>query len=658
MKFILTFFSCVWSCTSNAQQINTVDFKSISAKLSFKPDSSQVNGLATVAFKILKPTDSIVIDAKKMKIIGLSDLKRKVNFDYNGKQIVYKSKFKVGETYHLEIYYTAQPKKALYFIDWNKDMKHPEYNPQIWTQGQGKYTSNWLPSIDDMNDKILFDFSITFDDEFEVIANGMLTNRFINTDNIVWKYQMKQPMSSYLVALSIGKYSVYKETSKSGIPLEMFYYPKDSLKVESTYRYSKQMFDFLEAEIGVPYPWKNYKQVPVKDFLYSGMENTSCTIFSDAFVVDDIQFNDKNYVNVNAHELAHQWFGDLVTETEGKHHWLQEGFATYYALLAEKSVFGEAYYFETLYDYALELKAQNDAGQTSVVMSPKASSATFYKKGAIVLHLLREKVGDKTFKLAVKNYLEAFQFKNVETKNFIAEVEATSEENLTQFVDLWLKDGTFHFNLVEESLLKSDFYQEYNVSDCEAMTSKCKDWLKAPISDRAKAKLIQQQPQLINKNTFKNPLKVRQAISGTLQTIPTNLQLEFESLLEDDSYQTQEVALYKLWANFPEKRPIYLDKMALVTGDNTKNIKLLWLALALNTENYKVEEKQAIYEELVNYTNPVYNFNIRQVAFTYLRDMNAFNAIALKHLEIASKHHNWRFRSFCSKLLKQLKKVD
>ena len=137
---------------------------------------------------------------------------------------------------------------------------------------------------------------------------------------------MQQPMSSYLVALAIGKYHKRAETSKSGIPLELYYYPEDSLKFEPTYRYTKQIFGFLETEIGVPYPWQNYKQVPVKDFLYAGMENTGTTIFADSFVIDSIAFIDKNYVNVNAHELAHQWFGNLVTETSGTHHWLQEGF--------------------------------------------------------------------------------------------------------------------------------------------------------------------------------------------------------------------------------------------------------------------------------------------------------------------------------------------
>ncbi len=131
----------------------------------------------------------------------------------------------------------------MYFIDWDYDGG----KRQIWTQGQGKYTSNWLPSFDDMNDKIEFDLNIEFDKNYQVIANGELTNKQINDSTITWHYDMQQPMSSYLVALALGKYDKKIEYSKSGIPLEMYYYPEDSLKFEPTYRYTKKMFDFLEV---------------------------------------------------------------------------------------------------------------------------------------------------------------------------------------------------------------------------------------------------------------------------------------------------------------------------------------------------------------------------------------------------------------------------
>jgi aminopeptidase N len=285
-----------------------------------------------------------------------------------------------------------------------------------------------------------FDLSVVAPKNYQVISNGkMISKRETPTYNL-WQFDMQKPMSSYLVALVIGKYDKKVVHSKSGIPLEMYYYPEDSLKVEPTYRYSKQMFDFLEEEIGVTYPWQNYKQVPVKDFLYAGMENTSATIFADSFVIDSIAFVDKNYVNVNAHELAHQWFGNLVTETSGTHHWLQEGFATYYALLAERDIFGDDYYYWRLYEYAQELLEQDKVGGSTSLLDPKSSSTTFYEKGAWVLHLLRERVGDEVFKKGVKNYLEKHQFKNVDTDDFISEVEKVSGEDLSDFVNIWLKE--------------------------------------------------------------------------------------------------------------------------------------------------------------------------------------------------------------------------
>jgi aminopeptidase N len=654
MKTIFTLLLSCYITLGLAQQIDVVDFKTISAEVSFDPENEAVLGTAHIDFAILKPTDSIFIDAKNMEIINFTGHHHDLDFEYNGKQIIYKTNFKIGETYTLNISYKTKPNKALYFIDWNKNKNHPEYNPQIWTQGQGKYTSNWLPSIDDMNDKIIFDLAITFNNNFNVMANGVLKVKQIGETQTKWFYSTKNPMSSYLVALAIGRYDAFTETSKTGVPLEFYYYPKDSLKVEPTYRHSKHMFNFLETEIGVAYPWQNYKQVPVKDFLYAGMENTSCTIFSDAFVVDEIEFNDINYINVNAHELAHQWFGNLITETSGTHHWLQEGFATYYALLAEKELFGEDYYYEQLYNYSQELLEQDLAGQSTALLNPQSSSTTFYKKGAWVLHVLREQIGDKAFREAVRNYLKTYQFKNVKTKDFITEAEKTSGQNLSEFVKLWLEDQTLYFNLIEESLNKSDFYREFQKADCGVKNGKCKDWLRAPISDKAKTKIINQQPELISKETFNNPLKVRQAIAFTLQKIPLSLKTEFESLLKDKSYLTQEAALYKLWVNFPEDGAINLDKMKFELGNNDKNIRLLWLVLALNTANYEDAQKENYFAELVEYTNPIHSFSLRQNAFMYLRDLNAINSDVIKNLEEAKTHHNWRFKSFTTKMLEDL----
>lgn len=653
MKHFL--FSCLFLFFTSlySQQVNVVDFEKIQADLKFE-DQNNISGSVAVKFKILEAVDSVYLDAIHMDFTNL-ELRTSNNMllqgsDYHveaDKLIVFYD-FAENENYILNFKYVAQPKKALYFID-----------DQIWSQGQGKYTSNWLPSIDDMNEKIEFDLSITYDADYSVLANGKLVETKAESPNqITWHYDMEKPMSSYLVALAIGKYYKKTETSSSGIPLEYYYYPQDSTKVEPTYRYSKLMFDFLENEIGVPYPWEIYRQVPVKDFLYSGMENTSLTIFSDALVVDSIAFNDQNYVNVNAHELAHQWFGDLVTATSGEHHWLQEGFATYYALLAEREVFGEDYFYWQLYEHAQQLLKQENAGESTSLLNPKSSSLTFYQKGSWALHVLRERVGDAAFREAVKNYLEKHKFQNVETSDFIIEIEKASGQDLSEFVKIWIEDSVLPQDDMVKSLNKSAFIREFLDVSCQTYPSKCGDYLVSDISDRAKIKILLQEGYDVKLEDFNNGIKVRQAIAQKLTTIPLEFRSAYESLLKDKSYLTIETALYNLWVNFPMDRAKYLQQTSSIYGFSDYNVKLLWLVLHLNTIEYQPDKKQAVFEELRTYTDTKYSFEVRMNAFNYLKLINGFDDISIKNLMQAKKHHNWRFQQFAKRLHEELEKKN
>ncbi|MGK0253879.1 MAG: aminopeptidase N [Mariniflexile sp.] len=655
MNRFLTFFLLLFVANIQAQQTEYVDFISATANIFFGDLSkNEVGGIISYEFDILKNTDSMYVDANGFYEIEYILDGKETGELYDGKHLIIKYPFKSRTHHKIDIVWKTMPKKAMYFIDWD----YEDGNNQIWTQGQGKYTSNWLPSIDDMNDKIEFDLNITFNNDFEVVANGKLANKQINESTTTWHYDMQQPMSSYLIALAIGKYKKKVETSKSGIPLEMYYYPEDSAKVEPTYRFTKRMFDFLEEEISVLYPWQNYKQIPVKDFLYAGMENTSATIFTDSFVIDSIAFIDKNYVNVNAHELAHQWFGDLVTETSGTHHWLQEGFATYYALLAEKEVFGEDYYYWRLYEYAQELLEQDNAGQSTSLLDSKSSSITFYKKGAWVLHIMREQVGAKAFKKAVKNYLLKNKFKNVETNDFISEVEKASGQDLSEFVKIWLESADFEYKKVLESLNKSKFIDEYLTTDCKVYNPKCDLYVSSKISDEVKIKVISQNPNLIKKEDFNNSIKVRQAIAQNLKEIPLELKEDYESLLNDNSYITLETALFNLCNNFPKDKFKYLEKTKEIQGFNNKSIRMLWIALVLNTQDFEEVNKQDYFSELVGYTSPNYDFEKRETAFTYLNAMGIYNETVIFNLINATKHHNWRFKEYSKSLLEYLKKDE
>ena len=652
-KFLIAFLFSGFSIFS--QQTDVVDFLRIEAKV-YPYFMGKTQIALNTSFRILKPTGSIFLDAKNMEV-GVDTINENISVNYKDDKIWLSSKkYEPGKIYSVQFNCLVQPKQTLYF-----------YGDDIWTQGQGKYTSHWLPSIDDVNDKIEFDLTILAPEDKTVIANGKLLNVENDINENYWYFDMKKPMSSYLVAFAIGNFNKKDLISNSGIPIELYYKPSDSLKVEPTYRYSKQIFDFLETEIGIPYPWQNYKQVPVRDFLYAGMENTTATFFSEAFVVDSTGFNDRNYVNVNAHELAHQWFGNLVTEKAGEDHWLQEGFATYYALLAERDVFGEDYYYWQLYQTAEQLKAMSDEGKGESLLNPKASSLTFYQKGAWALHILRERIGDEVFKATIKNYLEKYKFKNVSTEDFLKEVKAVSQVDITDFERDWLQQTAFQSEEAYQSLLKSGFIKRYfEVAALRATPlADKKDQLKTAltfpndfIGQEAVYQLVDEpisETLPLYKKAFEsNNLYVRQAVALSLQSIPKELQTEYESLLNDDSYVTMESALYQLWMQFPEKRSEYLNKTKGIVGFQNKNIRQLWLTLALITDGYENAEKENYLKELKNYTSTDYSFEIREKAFEYVNDLQLWDLETLKNLAEATVHPTWRFAKSSKKMLNEL----
>lgn len=648
------------------QQQDKVDFLRSRILIEPLPLEKEVKGTVVYSFKALSKVDSIFLDAKNMGFTIVKLNGKKVSYSNNGAQITIHKKFKKGRTYALELVYSCKPKQTLYFIGLEDTI---EGNEQIWTQGQGKYTSHWVPSFDDMEEKVEFDLQIKTHKSNRVVANGALVNVTKKPDSkAVFSFDMKKPMSSYLLAFVIGKYEKEELTSKSGIPIENYYYPKDSLKVEPTYRYTKQIFDFLEVEIGVPYPWQNYKQIPVKDFLYAGMENTTATIFSDSYMIDATAFVDRNYVNVNAHELAHQWFGNLVTEKNGEHHWLHEGFATYYAYLVEKQLFGDEHFYWKLHDTANQLQDISNRGEGQSLLDPKASSLTFYEKGAWALVALRELVGDEFFKNGIRTYLAKHQFKNVTIADFLKEMTIASTKDLSAYKKMWLDSSEFpiheaRFILEKYSpslVLLSNMNAEFERIKSDDINYEA--YWNTSSSVHFKKHLVEKHHSMlptsvIEKAFAMDTVPIRQSLAVSLfgmSTTDKNKQVwkrNFESLLNDKSYRTQEVALIKLWGTFEKDRQVYLDKLSNTTGFPNKNIRLLWLTLALVTPDYRVDEKAGYLEELILYTKSIYNPEVRQTAFTFLTDIRAMNLEAFKELLKSTNHHSWQFRNFARRLL-------
>ena len=358
---------------------------------------------------------------------------------------------KKPKTQHQIVFeYIAYPKKGIYFSGFTAANGQPllgnidesdMIRKQIWTQGQGIDNRHWIPMIDDRSDKYITETVVTHDSKHQVLSNGTLKSKKVNKDGTTtWHYALNQPHAGYLLMLGIGNYAVKNSKTALGTPMQFWYYPEHPEKVEPTSRYSEQIIDFLATETGIPYPWINYSQVMVQDFLYGAMENTSATTFGDFFWVDKRGFQDRNYVVVNAHEATHQWFGDFITGRHDGEQWLQESFATYYPGLFVGSVYGKDeldWYFRDQMNGAVAAGKANSLP----VRHSAAGSSRHYPKGASVLHMLRHILGEDNFRRSINHYLQKHAFATVETWDLQKAIMDETGINMDWFFDQWIHRG-------------------------------------------------------------------------------------------------------------------------------------------------------------------------------------------------------------------------
>ncbi len=664
------FFFLFISTLAFAQQTKKVDFKTANAYLTFDVPQKKVMGKLTYTFEVLdKKTDTIFIDAKNMKFSDVAINGKKAGWTSSATALKLYKGFKKGKN-TVTFSYTAQPKQTLYFVGKINEPSgklnamgdpmvelHPDM--QIWTQGQGKYTSHWLPSFDDVNEKVIFNISVGFQNGYTVLSNGILKEMIGLETDFIWKYEMEKPMSSYLVMLAIGKFKKWEMGTASKTPLEFYLREQDSTMFADTYRYSWDIFDFFEREIGYNYPWKVYRQVPVLDFLYAGMENTTSTIFAQDFVVDSIGFNDRTYTNVNAHELAHQWFGDVITAESGKHHWLQEGFATYYALLAEQKLFGDDHFNYELYQMAERLQ-QAAKTDTIPVMNEKASTLSFYQKGAWALHVLREGIEHDVFRNAVKNYLDKYAFGNVNTDEFLAEVNKVSTYDTNLWKKRWLESPGFE---VEEAIallkqndamalyfeigeLQDNSFTEKKETFMQLLQSNAYYALKEEAVFQTAEVPFEEKQEFIKLAMQSKDLRIRQAVARTITTVPASFVEEYKTFLYDESYITREIAINILYRNFPDRQGEFLEIGKDWVGFNDKNLRILWLTLAYTAKDYRAAEKEIFYSELQSYASPEYEGTVRTNALANLLYIGKPDPVVLQSLVNATLHHKWQFVKF------------
>ncbi len=419
-----------------------VDMLHMRLEVTFEPTEGLVRGTVTHRFTPLRPrVDSLFLNGPGIRVASVSYRGKPAPFTSSDEGVTVKFDPPAAwdRTDSITIRYEAHPRRGLYFIGWNDPSGTSR--KQIWSQGQGIDNRHWFPCYDEQNDKLTTETIVTFDAKYRVLSNGVLVSETRTGDGRVrWHYRMNRPHATYLVMLGIGEYGIERRRSASGVPLSLYYYPEYRDRVEPTYRYSAEAVDFLERETGIPYPWESYAQIPVQDYLYGAMENTTATVFGDFFLVDARGYLDRNYVYVNLHELTHQWFGDYITGRVGRNAWLHESFASFYPKLFLRSMEGEdAYQWARRKEQETAIAAS--ARNRYPILHSGAGSERVYQKGSAVIDMMRYTFGEEPVRKVIAAYLKKHAYGSVETNDLYQAFQDVLGLSPAWFFEEWIYRG-------------------------------------------------------------------------------------------------------------------------------------------------------------------------------------------------------------------------
>ncbi|MFN3951166.1 MAG: M1 family metallopeptidase [Thermaurantimonas sp.] len=454
-EFVLAFFFYCFLVPTSAQDKSVchpldvrwapreriIDMHHLKLEIDPDPYKGLVKGKATLEFSTLyRPVDSIWLDAIRFEVSAIQLNGQAANFkNLDSGLVIFPEKLSADQVHILEITYSVYPSKGIYFTGW--DDPTDQSRKQIWTQGQGIDHRHWIPYYDEQHDKLTTEVIISFDRHFRAISNGRLVAADTLRDKIRWHYLQDQPHPGYLIMIAIGDYiPVLSSLTTEGrvMEFEEYVYPEAAYAGESTYRHSRLFLQKFEELLNIPYPWPGpYRQIPVVDFIYGAMENTGAVIFGEVFLSDTNTEKFRNYHFVNAHEMAHQWFGNLVTAWSARHHWLHESFATYFDLLSNQWIEGD-FEFSSKVRQAIARVVYQESQNSLPLAHSEAGTARHYQKGGVVLHMLRQWVGDEPFYRALKVFLERYRFRNAHTEDLLYCFHEVTGRNLQWFWDQWI----------------------------------------------------------------------------------------------------------------------------------------------------------------------------------------------------------------------------
>lgn len=428
----------------------------------FDYDKSYLYGKAWITLKPhFYPTDTVSLDAKGMDIHKVAIVKgghtTPLKYDYDGMvlRIHLDKTYKYTEKYTVFIDYTSKPNelkvhngsaaitdaKGLYFI--NPKGEEKDKPTQIWTQGETEANSVWFPTIDKPNQKTTEDITMTVPSKYVTLSNGRLVSQKVNGDGTRtdhWK--MDLPHAPYLFFMGVGDYSIVKDSYKGK---EVSYYVEKQYApvARRIFGHTPEMIAFYSRITGVDYPWPKYSQIVGRDYVSGAMENTTSTLHGEGANQDARELSDGNgWEDVIAHELFHQWFGDLVTTESWSNITLNESFADYSETLWNEYKYGkdagDAVNYQGIQSYLSNPEnATKDLVRFHYGDKEDVFDQVSYPKGGRILNMLRNYVGDSAFFKSLNLYLTTNKFKSAEAQNLRLAFEEVTGQDLNWYWNQW-----------------------------------------------------------------------------------------------------------------------------------------------------------------------------------------------------------------------------
>lgn len=392
--------------------------------------------------------DRLTLDAVNLQIQTVKVGSVQQDFDYDGEQlhIRLKQPTQVGKEVTLAISYRVeQPQRGIYFIA--PDQHNPDKPVQVWTQGEDEDSRFWFPCFDYPGQLSTSEIRVRVPQPYQAVSNGELVETLEEEEFKVYHWVQKQVHPTYLMALAVGDFDVIKDQWQ-GIDVSYYVERGRQDQAQRTMGKTPQMIGFFSEKYGYPYAFAKYAQICAADFIFGGMENTSCTLLTDRCLLDErAALDNRNSESLVAHELAHQWFGDLLVINHWSHAWVKEGMATYSEVMWTEREYGaeEAAYYrlEAARSYFSEDRSRYRRPMVTHIYREAIElyDRHIYEKGACVYHMIRTALGDELFWQAIQTFVQTHAHQTVETIDLIRAIERTTGRNLRPLFDQYVFRG-------------------------------------------------------------------------------------------------------------------------------------------------------------------------------------------------------------------------